>query len=296
MRVRIIQPDYTLKDPLNVKRWMCGKCGLIFDYKFDEEEHGWPEFDPPLYVTFNWQDDEGNYHYEEPERRELCPRCKARFDEIRLIPVLVNEFDFGNFTKTTFVIEDLSHVKVVQEIANCLKRDVLTLEAGNSSNVKSFFALAKSQGKLANSYFLVDGDNQAVDKSLAGEPNFIHLERYCIENYFLDFDICSAIVKKSIRKVKNALLGAITNSSKSLAKGKLAEFLITKLTIDDITKESLAYFDASAFMPKFAQGIGFSSKDEFIETYINYCHRNSKLGRILPPRLVKAIRSAKRKS
>lgn len=294
MPVKIIQPDYTLEDPLNVKRWMCGKCGLVFDYQFDEEEHGWPEFDPPLHVTDVWLDDEGDSHYEEPERREFCPRCKANFDEIQLIPVLVDKFDFGNFTKTTFVVEDLSHVKVIQEVANCLKKNVLTLEAGNSSNVKSFFALAKSQGKLANAYFLVDGDNQGIDKNFANEPNFIHLEKYCIENYFLDFDICSAITKKSNRRVKKALLQTITSSTKSLAKRRLEEFLITRLRINDITQKLLEHFDASAFITKFAQEIGFSSKDKFIETYINYCHQNSKLGRILPSRLVKAIRSAKR--
>jgi hypothetical protein len=295
MPIKIIRPNYTLKDPLNVRRWMCGKCGLVFDNEFDSDGPGAPEFDPPLNADYGEFDDEGNYHSEEPERRVLCPRCKADFDETPFIPIQIAIFDFGDFKKTTLVVEDKAHEKAIQEVANCLGKDVFILQAGTSQNVKSFFALAKVQGKLANAYFLVDGDNQGVDKELANETHFIHLEQYCIENYFLDFDVCAAVAKKSIRGVKNIALQAIKKSSKSLGKGPLSEFLVNRLTISDLTKDVLAHLDASKFIEGFVGGIGFSKPDEFKQTYVKYCHQHSRLAHVFPARLVKAIRSAKQR-
>jgi ribosomal protein S27AE len=81
-----------LEDLFHIQRWMCGRCGLIFDFQFrlGPGEPGWMDIDPPLEFSI-WVDEDGNMHEDETERKELCPRCGALFNELPLITVLVRE-------------------------------------------------------------------------------------------------------------------------------------------------------------------------------------------------------------
>ncbi len=83
--------DYHIGDLFNFQRWMCSNCSLIFDYQFDQELPGWPDFDPPLDIWFPWEDEHGNTHYDEPDREALCPRCGIYFNESPLTVVIVRE-------------------------------------------------------------------------------------------------------------------------------------------------------------------------------------------------------------
>ncbi|MDX2045101.1 MAG: ATP-binding protein [Acidobacteriota bacterium] len=83
--------DYRIDDLFHFERVMCSVCGLIFDYKFEPELPGWPDFDPPLSILYPWRDEEGNERYDEPEREELCPRCAAKFKEHPPKTVIVRE-------------------------------------------------------------------------------------------------------------------------------------------------------------------------------------------------------------
>ena len=92
MRVVERQPEsFNLRDPLRIERWMCSNCGLILDYQFGPDVMGWPELDPPLSAAYQWIDEEGNYHFEEPERRELCPRCSISLDKTPPVSVIIRE-------------------------------------------------------------------------------------------------------------------------------------------------------------------------------------------------------------
>jgi len=85
---------YHLDDPIHVQRWMCKNCGLVFDYQFNPEETdgaGWPKADPPWDMVYDWQDEQGNWHFEEPERSEMCPRCTVSLEEIPPVPIIVRE-------------------------------------------------------------------------------------------------------------------------------------------------------------------------------------------------------------
>ena len=97
IKVLIKPPDYGSRDLYHRSRYMCPVCGLVFDFEFDPEGPGWPEFEPDLDEFDEWQDDDGQYHVEEPDRVEICPRCTTHFDQSPLIPVLV---------RATFTLED----------------------------------------------------------------------------------------------------------------------------------------------------------------------------------------------
>jgi hypothetical protein len=276
---------------------MCGRCGLIFDYQFDaeDEQPGWPQFEPPLSVMEQWEDEQGNMHFDEPERRELCPRCGADFSVDKFMPVAVSEYDFGNFTQTTFVVEDNCHATVLREIAIQLNKDkeVMVLEADNSENVKSFFRLAKRQGVAANAYFIVDGDNKDVDKEFANEPNYIHLDRYCIESYLFDIQVVSAMCRKAERIVRRALVKILKTTSQKSTKSPTAEKLLLQFLRQDVVEKVLTSIDTSKVLPAFHQEMGFSSRDKYIEEYVKEAAQMSKLGHVFPSRLVKAVRNAK---
>jgi rubredoxin len=83
--------EFYLDDLFNHERWMCSKCGLIFDYKFDPEFPGWPDFDPPYSIGYPWFDEEGNSQFEEPDREETCPRCGLAFKDSPLITLTIRE-------------------------------------------------------------------------------------------------------------------------------------------------------------------------------------------------------------
>lgn len=291
MAIRIIPTIYEVKDPLHIRRWMCGNCGLVFDFQFDPSNPGWTKFDPPLEVMNVWQDENGEYQYDEPERREICPRCSVDFSEDPLIPVAIDKFNFRDFLKTTFIVEDNSHENIVREISNCFDKDISVVQAGNSSTVKSFFRLAKSQGELDFTYFVVDGDNQNLSKEFTQESHFIHLDKYCIENYLLDFKVCKSI--SGNKDVVKILLEVIHNKSKALGKNPLGEFLINRLSAKDIKPSLLSNIDASEFINEFADKLGFADVNKFREKYVKYCFETSKLGKVFPTTLVKAIRTSK---
>ena len=81
MRIVRISPEeyYGIDDVFAADRWICSRCGLLLDYQFDPEGPGWPRFDPPLNAHYDWVDDDGDIHMDEPERNELCPRCDLEF-------------------------------------------------------------------------------------------------------------------------------------------------------------------------------------------------------------------------
>lgn len=90
----IYEPKYvspSLDDPFHIDRWMCSKCGLIFDYQFSlgPDEPGWSTTDPPVDKANFWIDEEGEYHFEDVEYKELCPRCNNQFEESPLIRITV---------------------------------------------------------------------------------------------------------------------------------------------------------------------------------------------------------------
>lgn len=196
----------------------------------------------------------------------------------------------GSFTKPTFFVEDRSHREVVEEIARTLGTQVPISECGNSTNVKSLYKLSKSEGGWNDATFLVDGDNEG--NPFIGESQFIHLDKYCIENYLLDLDIASRVTEKTAEEIKQIIFECIVaKRDKILSKNKYFDFLFDRMKIDDLTPSLLSKFDASIIFDCYIQKIGIT-RQKYLTDYIVTSQQDGKLSSIFPVRLIEAIEKA----
>lgn len=194
----------------------------------------------------------------------------------------------GEFRKPTFFVEDSSHREIIENIAGVLGKEVSVTECGSSSNVVSLFKLSLREGRWPNSFFLIDGDNQG--NPFPKESQFIHLEKYCMHNYLLDFEIAAAITGKSIDDIQRIVFDSIKASRDTiLKKNKFLDFLFDRLDISDITDESLSQLDCSEVFPGYLKEIDMTFS-EYVEKYVKLLSDNSKLEAIFPQKLLAAIK------
>jgi len=85
---KYVEPKYP-DDLIHLDRWMCIKCGLIFDFLMGMDEIGGISYDPPLDHVNYWMED-GEVHFEEVEYREICQRCGCDLNEFPAIKILVS--------------------------------------------------------------------------------------------------------------------------------------------------------------------------------------------------------------
>lgn len=194
----------------------------------------------------------------------------------------------GEFSKVTFFVEDRSHREVIQAIAQVLKGEIAVSECSNSSNVVSLFRLSLKEEGWQNCFFLIDGDNQR--NPFPDEERFIHLDKYCIENYLLDPGTAARVAGKPEEAVRNAILAAVkANKETILKQNKWFEFLFDRLTLQDITESSLEQLDAAAIFPTYLRELDME-RSVYIEKYLKLLHEESKLEAVFPERLIRAIR------
>jgi hypothetical protein len=258
---------------------MCSKCGLIFDFHFSDE------WEPVRYEA--WQDHETG----EWESVEFCSRCDVSFQDEPPTPITVKGFEPEETSVLTFFVEDKMQKLVVETIAKQLEIKVSVEDVGNSSRVIESFKSHRSKRALANRYFMIDGDNRS--KLYSTQSSFVQLERYCMENYLLDFNVCAAISGKSPDQIRTYVFDLL-KSRRDLLIGKdaLMCFLFDRLNISDF-ESLLVYLDASKIFVEFMEKIGMGkNKEHFVEKYVKHCHSISKMRDILPVRLVKVIQGA----
>src|SRR3989344_1025776 len=164
-------------------------------------------------------------------------------------------------TVPTFIAEDNAHDIVVSKIANVLGKSIQVVIAHGKSNVDMFYQLSKKEG-WGNIFFLIDGDNQGQKYS---DQNFIQLSKYCIQNYFLEIEILSAMSGKTADEVKEAIknsLNRLTNSNNYLPFKKLSELtdihnfpfeILDSLDADKITSEVFSSLDLKKDFAKTAE-------------------------------------------
>lgn len=194
----------------------------------------------------------------------------------------------GDFEKPTFFVEDGGHSEVIETLSTVFGTQVSVSECGNSYNVKSLFRLSKQEGGWNNSFFLTDGDNQG--NPYPSESQFLHLDKYCIENYLLNFEIATRVTGKTEKEIKQAIFDSIKkNSGEILNKNKWFEFLVSRLRIEDITQESLDKLDASKIFPHYLREISME-RSMYIKKYLALLHEESKVDSVFPPRLIQALK------
>lgn len=197
----------------------------------------------------------------------------------------------GDFSKPTFFVEDNSHRQVIEAVARVLGTQVPVSECGNSANVKSLFKLSKSDRGWKDAFFLVDGDNEG--NPFPGEPQFIHLDKYCIENYLIDFDTAARITGKTEREIQQVIFDSIVeNRNLILKKNKYFDFLFDRIRVDDITQPRLDTLDASVMFESYLRKLGMSFTN-YVHMYTTLCNSEGKLSSIFPQRLIEAIERAK---
>lgn len=196
----------------------------------------------------------------------------------------------GSFTKPTFFVEDNAHVLVVEELAAALGADVSATKCGSKSNVRSLYKHAKNDGDWTRSYFLEDGDNEG--HPFPEDEHFIHLEKYCLEGYLLDFNVASSFLDYSEDQLKGMLLQAIlANRDKIFRKNKFFEFLIDHLSEENLTPENLSKLDVSEVIGDFLDASG-SDFRSYVQAYIKCANDKGRLREVLPTKLVEAVNDA----
>lgn len=222
----------------------------------------------------------------------------SRIPNRRLIDLLageaVNLLKVGEFERPTFFVEDRAHEIVIKAIAKSLSVDVVVTTCGNSTNVKSMYRLSKADGGWRNCWFVVDGDNQG--NSYPREAAFVHLDRYCIQNYCIDAETVGAVCSLSADQVKEKLLSAIVTSGDRLLRqnARFFGFLLKELTVDDVTPERLAGLDVSEVFEAFLAALGQTDEVTFVEAFVEHALSGTRRIEVLPSRIVEVLDTASR--
>lgn len=148
----------------------------------------------PLTIFFYWGDD-GRVHWGDEIDQNQRERIAGEAIEI------IKLGDLGG--SGTFWVEDKAQESVVKAIAKQEGAQVRVVVSGNAPNVRSLYKRSKEDGGWQHAYFLEDGDGQG--SQFPGEPDFIHLNKYCIENYLLDLPIAAQITGSSEAEIQKII-------------------------------------------------------------------------------------------
>ncbi len=85
---KYVEPKYP-DDLIHLDRWMCTRCGYIFDFLLGIDDIGGISFDPPMEHNNFWIDEEGDGHFE-IEPTEICPRCTCDLSKNPLQRIFVS--------------------------------------------------------------------------------------------------------------------------------------------------------------------------------------------------------------
>jgi len=207
---------------------------------------------------------------------------------LRIAGDQVNIIKLGEFPGVTFFVEDQQHCDVIKAIAKVLNCDVVFEPCKSSSNVRRLYELSEIQGGWHNCYFLEDGDNE--NNPYPNKPNFIHLDKYCIENYLLDFETMAIISNKETLDLQKIILDIIIDKKDLLLKkNKNLDFLFRFLRPNMITQEILAQFDGSIIFLPTLERLGIEPH-YYLDQYVMTLKNKSKLNQLFPEQLINRIK------
>jgi ABC-type multidrug transport system ATPase subunit len=187
-------------------------------------------------------------------------------DALRLVTAL-------DVNKTIFYVEDKRHKRVVEFLSNYMEKDITVMDVGNKSVVKSVCYYFEKEGSK-NVFFLVDGDNQGEDKRLKENNNYIALEKYCIENYFLDHKTLSSVANisedEAMEKINNIIKNN-SNSQQTLVFKRLAENTVIPMDVLD------TYNNAKKILEELAKDLDCGSADDLINKFLEEAKKKNRL-------------------
>jgi predicted ATPase len=191
----------------------------------------------------------------------------------------------GNFDRLTFFVEDSAHELIIATLSNKFGVEVNCIKCGNSQNVKTLFKQSKIIGEWGSAIFLVDGDNQGNE--FPGERNFIHLDNYCLENYFLNKSVLSKLLNKTEEEVIEIIIEIIKKRKQEILKNFVSfDFLLDRIVSTDVEEIFLSKIDASKILPLVIKKTGLKDKEEFYSEYMSTALELRILSEVLPNDLV----------
>jgi len=215
--------------------------------------------------------------------KDVTPEQRQRIagDAIEIIQL-------GTFDKPTVFVEDDRTATVIHELAQALGLDIATSPTGNKSNIRSLFQFSRTNPGWDRCLFLEDGDGEG--SPYPNQPNFLHLEKYCLECYLLDIPIAAVVCQKTEQETRQALLRAIiSNKDKIFKHNKFLEFLLDHLTAESLTEDRIAKLDASEIIDSFISTTGKDFSD-YVRTYVGQAQAVGRLSDALPAPLVEAFK------
>jgi len=191
----------------------------------------------------------------------------------------------GDFEIMTIFVEDNAHEQIIKSLAKYFQFEINCIKCGNNQNVKSLYRQSKNIGEWTRAFFLVDGDNQGNE--FMGQSNFIHLDYYCLENYFLNKEIIGKMLDKSVEEVTDIIIDIIKeNKVEILKKLTFLEFLIERIVPDDLGEKFLSKLDASKILPSVIKKIGIKSSEQFYYEYVKIANEMKIIDEVLPLGLI----------
>jgi energy-coupling factor transporter ATP-binding protein EcfA2 len=192
-------------------------------------------------------------------------------------------------SRPTYFVEDRRHVLIVSAIAEKVGAAVSVVECGTKANVRSLFQLARIDGEGTQSVFIEDGDNEGAPFSA---ENFIHLDKYCLENYLIDFQILGELSKKSVADIQEMLRESIFDKrSKIFSRNKFFEFLAASVKASDITEVNLSKLDASEIIDDVAASCT-ADFGVYVERYVDRAMQTGRLRDVFPAALIDSLHKA----
>lgn len=207
--------------------------------------------------------------------------CKKEISEKQKSSIageVSNIVNIMDSSKPIFFVEDNQHKLFVAELASVLGKDVEVIVCGNKTAVKAIFEMLKNSTS-GKTYFLTDGDNES---SKIVDERFIHLQKYCIENYLFDPYILSKIFSTDEANVKQKVIDCV----KDLTHQNLIVYKKVAENLTPFPFEILDTLDCSKISEKLAQKFG-QKTSEIVGPYIRTAHTEDRLDSIFGELTVK---------
>lgn len=192
-------------------------------------------------------------------------------------------------TKKTFFVEDLTHKKVINKIAEVLAKDVEVIECDDKNNVKSLLKMVGSKSDYQLALFVIDSDNEG--NPFPSNSKLVFLKKYCMECYLTDMATLTIVLNDTEANIKTKIHQIITARKAEILKTyKHLSFLIDRLQATDITDALLANFDCSVIISGLLQQYNLCF-DDFIDKYIREVNTSRKLSKVFENKLIQEIKT-----
>jgi hypothetical protein len=221
------------------------------------------------------------------EGQVVCTRELTPAERNRVAGEAIEVVRLGDSNRPSFFVEDEAQRQVLSTLSKSAGSDVVISPCGNKANVQSLFEHFRARGDLAGKTFIRDGDGEG--NPFPGEPSFVHLSRYCIENYLLDLEAVSRVTGLTDAVVKAKLIEAIRDrGGRLLPKQPRMTFLLERLNPQDLDQKLLDSLNASEFLDAFLGKVGVK-RDDFLERYVGDLATRGKLREVFPEGILDRI-------